>query len=126
MPYCRSTSFGSLPPGTVFEDGHAMCDARRLWDLPRSCQQGDSTLLLSKPRLIFYFLKSLYAFHIEALVPSFPHTSLISQTPYWQRLNGSKGVRFFSVGRLEGRTFVIYMKKKGVGSSSIALSRSHP
>jgi hypothetical protein len=46
-----------------------------------------------------------------------PHTS---QTP--QKLNGSKDVHFFSVGSLNGRTLVIYMKKKGVGSYSIALT----
>jgi len=58
--------------------------------------------------------KSLYAYHIEALVPSSPHSPSASQTP--QKLNGSKDVHFFSVGSLGGRTLVIYMKKKGLDS----------
>lgn len=57
--------------------------------------------------------KSLFAYHIEALVPTSPHSPNTSQTP--QKLNGSKDVHFFSVGSLGGRTLVIYMKKKGVG-----------
>jgi hypothetical protein len=63
---------------------------------------------------LFFFpsLKSLFAYHIEALVPSSPHSPNTSQTP--QKLNGSKDVHFFSVGSLGGRTLVIYMKKKGV------------
>lgn len=54
--------------------------------------------------------KSLFAYHIEALVPSSPQSAYISQTP--QKLNGN--VHFFSVGSLGGRTLVIYMTKKGV------------
>lgn len=56
--------------------------------------------------------KSLFAYHIEALVPSSPQSAHTSQTP--QKLNGTKDVHFFSVGSLGGRTLVIYMKKKGV------------
>ncbi|KAI0322785.1 Dbl-like domain-containing protein [Amylostereum chailletii] len=58
--------------------------------------------------------KSLFAYHIEALVPSSPHATNTSQTP--QKLNGSKDVHFFSVGTLGDRTLVIYMKKKGMDS----------
>ncbi|KAI0058941.1 Dbl-like domain-containing protein [Artomyces pyxidatus] len=59
--------------------------------------------------------KSLFAYHIEALVPSSPHSANTSQqTP--QKLNGTKDVHFFSVGSLGGRTLVIYMKKKGLDS----------
>ncbi|TFK29596.1 hypothetical protein FA15DRAFT_663742 [Coprinopsis marcescibilis] len=58
--------------------------------------------------------KSLFAYHIEALVPSSPHTSHSSQVP--QKLNGTKDVHFFSVGTLDGRTLVAYMKKKGMDS----------
>ena len=61
------------------------------------------------------FSKSLFAYHIEALVPSSPNSANTSQTP--QKLNGSKDVHFFSVGSLGGRTLVIYMKKKGVSCS---------
>jgi len=58
--------------------------------------------------------KSLFAYHIEALVPSSPLSAHTSQTP--QKLNGTKDVHFFSVGSLSGRTLVIYMKKKGLDS----------
>ena len=56
--------------------------------------------------------KSLFAYHIEALVPSSPPSANASRTP--QKLNGNKDVQFFTVGTLGGRTLVIYMKKKGV------------
>ncbi|KAI0792219.1 Dbl domain-containing protein [Abortiporus biennis] len=58
--------------------------------------------------------KSLFAYHIEALVPSSPQSAHTSQTP--QKLSGSKDVHFFSVGNLNKRTLVIYMKKKGLDS----------
>jgi hypothetical protein len=58
--------------------------------------------------------KSLFAYHIEALVPSSPHATTSSQVP--QKLNGSKDVHFFTVGTLQGRTLVIYMKKRGLDS----------
>lgn len=58
--------------------------------------------------------KSLFAYHIEALVPSSPQSSHASQTP--QKLNGSKDVLFFSVGMLQGRTLLIYMRRKGLES----------
>ncbi|KAK0214906.1 CNH domain-containing protein [Armillaria fumosa] len=58
--------------------------------------------------------KSLFAYHIEALVPSSPTSSHASQTP--QKLNGSKDVLFFSVGMLQGRTLLIYMRRKGLES----------
>ncbi|TRM58720.1 CNH domain-containing protein [Schizophyllum amplum] len=60
--------------------------------------------------------KSLFAYHIEALVPSSPQSSNASQTP--QKLNGSREVSFFSVGTLYGRTLVVYVKRKGVNSSN--------
>ncbi|KAF9269276.1 Dbl domain-containing protein [Marasmius fiardii PR-910] len=58
--------------------------------------------------------KSLFAYHIEALVPSSPSSQHASQTP--QKLSGNKDVHFFSVGTLQGRTLVIYMKKKSMDS----------
>ncbi|KAK7686309.1 hypothetical protein QCA50_010533 [Cerrena zonata] len=58
--------------------------------------------------------KSLFAYHIEALVPSSPQSAHTSQTP--QKLSGGKEVLFFSVGNLNNRTLVIYMKKKGLDS----------
>lgn len=58
--------------------------------------------------------KALFAYHIEALVPSSPQSAQTSQTP--QRVNGTRDVHFFSVGNQGGRTLVIYMKKKGLDS----------
>ncbi|KAJ3901831.1 CNH domain-containing protein [Lentinula edodes] len=58
--------------------------------------------------------KSLFAYHIEALVPSSFQSASTSQVP--QKLNGSKDVHFFTVGTLHGRTLVVYMKKKGLDS----------
>ncbi|EJD07469.1 Dbl domain-containing protein [Fomitiporia mediterranea MF3/22] len=58
--------------------------------------------------------KALFAYHIEALVPSSPPNANASRTP--QKLNGNKDVQFFTVGTLGGRTLVIYMKKKGLDS----------
>ncbi|KAJ6607025.1 CNH domain-containing protein [Mycena sp. CBHHK59/15] len=62
----------------------------------------------------FGIFLSLFAYHIEALVPSSPQATHASQVP--QKLNGTKDVHFFSVGTLHNRTLVIYMKKKGLDS----------
>ncbi|KAF8202439.1 CNH domain-containing protein [Pholiota molesta] len=58
--------------------------------------------------------KALFAYHIEALVPSSAHGAHTSQVP--QKLSGTKDVHFFSVGTLQGRTLIIYMKKKSLNS----------
>ncbi|KAF8329377.1 Dbl-like domain-containing protein [Cantharellus anzutake] len=58
--------------------------------------------------------KSLFAYHIEALVPSGPPGPQSQRQP--QKLNGSRDVQFFSVGTWQDRTLVIYMKKKGLDS----------
>ena len=55
----------------------------------------------------------LFAYDIESLVPSFLQKANTFHIP--QKINGSLDVQFFSVGSLEGRTFVIYVTKKGVG-----------
>uniref|UniRef100_A0A0W0F0H3 Putative Dbl-like domain-containing protein n=1 Tax=Moniliophthora roreri TaxID=221103 RepID=A0A0W0F0H3_MONRR len=58
--------------------------------------------------------KSLFAYHIEALVPSSPASQHAWEMP--QRLSGSKDVDFFSIGTLQGRTLVVYVKKKSMES----------
>ncbi|KAJ3776382.1 CNH domain-containing protein [Lentinula raphanica] len=58
--------------------------------------------------------KSLFAYHIEALVPSTFQSANTTHVP--QKLNGKQDVHFFTVGTLHGRTLVIYMKKKGLDS----------
>lgn len=74
--------------------------------------------------MLTYITQSLFAYHIEALVPSSPQSAHTSQTP--QKLSGNKDVHFFSVGNLNGRTLVIYMKKKGVSSiPHVNLSRMY-
>jgi hypothetical protein len=93
-----------------------MCDARRFRDLSRARRQSKLHIRShTLDELIGY--QSLFAYHIEALVATSPQSVNTTQTP--QRLNGSKDVHFFSVGCLGGRTFVIYMKKKGVGHCSV-------
>ncbi|KAJ3569204.1 hypothetical protein NP233_g5203 [Leucocoprinus birnbaumii] len=52
--------------------------------------------------------KSLFAYHIEALVPSSPH---LAQQNVPQKLNGNRDVHFFSVGTLHGRTLIVFAKK---------------
>ncbi|KAL0567525.1 Rho guanine nucleotide exchange factor [Marasmius crinis-equi] len=57
--------------------------------------------------------KALFAYQIEALVPIFvAETSLVPQ-----HLSSNKNVCFFSVGQFDGRTLVVYMKKKGLDSA---------
>lgn len=58
--------------------------------------------------------KVLYAYDIEALVPSSFQSDSEYDPQMPQRLTKDKEVRFFRVGCLAGRTLVIYMKKKGV------------
>ncbi|TFK39736.1 CNH domain-containing protein [Crucibulum laeve] len=58
--------------------------------------------------------KALFAYHIEALVPTNPNSVNTPQTP--QKLNGSKDVQFFSVGTFHGRTLLVYMRKRGTDS----------
>ncbi|KAG6909363.1 hypothetical protein DXG01_000802 [Tephrocybe rancida] len=60
--------------------------------------------------------KSLFAYHIEALVPTHPQNPHGQTAHVPQKLNGNKDVHFFSVGTLHGRTLIIYMKKKGLES----------
>ena len=66
---------------------------------------------------MFIHRQVLFAYHLEALVPTTPGSIHASQTP--QKING-KDVHFFSVGVLHGRTLVIYMKKKGVSLCVLA------
>jgi len=73
------------------------------------------SFILSNPRRI----QALFAYHMEALVPSSPHGAHTSQVP--QKLSGTKDVHFFSVGTLQGRTLIIYMKKKSVCTFSFLL-----
>jgi CNH domain len=122
MPFCKLKSPCSHASGVAPQDGYAMCDVRRLRNFPRPCRQGErgkDPFYFTYPRILFvkfdFFFQSLFAYHVETLVPSSPNG--VNTSP--QKLNGSKDVHFFSVGSLGGRTLVIYMKKKGV------LSRSH-
>jgi hypothetical protein len=60
--------------------------------------------------------QSLLAYHLEALVPSQQYAQ-VRAAP--QKLSPGRDVVFFAVGQLSGRTLVIYMKRKGVGSSTL-------
>lgn len=101
---CFSSSKG--PP---FKDGHAMLDPGRFW--PVSCfgRQGKEISWATTLSELTSF-QVLFAYHLEALVPTTPGSAHASQTP--QRIG--QDVHFFSIGVLQERTLVIYMKKKGV------------
>ncbi|KAI9512417.1 CNH domain-containing protein [Russula earlei] len=58
--------------------------------------------------------KSLFAYDLEALVPSSPQSAKRSHPP--QKLSQSNEVQFFRIGRLEGQPIVVYAKKKGSNS----------
>lgn len=58
------------------------------------------------------FAQSLFAYRIETLVLSV--TNLKAKTPEFQCLSGNNEVHFFTVGHLQGKTLVIYMKKEKV------------
>jgi hypothetical protein len=64
--------------------------------------------------------KTLFAYHIEALVPTQPNNPLASAEP--QRLNShnNKEVHFFTVGTMHNRTLVIFMRKRGVSVSILS------
>jgi hypothetical protein len=68
--------------------------------------------------------KTLFAYHIEALVPTQPFSPLVQDD--YQRLNSTgKDVQFFSVGTMYNRTLVIYMKKsRGVSFHGILIKGS--
>jgi len=66
----------------------------------------------SLPAFRLWILQSLFAYHIDALVPSSPGAANASQAQ--QILSGNKDVQFFTAGNLGGRTLVIYMKKNNV------------
>ena len=55
----------------------------------------------------------LFAYHLEALVPTTTSNIHASQIP--EKIN-ARDVQFFSIGVLQGRTLVVYMKKKGASS----------
>lgn len=42
-----------------------------------------------------------------------------------QKISGTKDVHFFSVGKLQGRTLVVYMKKKAVCMLCVSLSAAY-
>ncbi|KIK57121.1 hypothetical protein GYMLUDRAFT_247374 [Collybiopsis luxurians FD-317 M1] len=63
--------------------------------------------------------KQLFAYQIEALVPSSYPPANISQPV--KKLNGTQDVQFFTVGTLLGRTLVIYKCKRGLDSIFYAL-----
>ncbi|TCD64248.1 hypothetical protein EIP91_004317 [Steccherinum ochraceum] len=58
--------------------------------------------------------KSLFAYDREAIVPSSFRHARTSRAP--QKLSRNRDVHFFSVGKLEQRTVLIYMEKKGASS----------
>lgn len=88
-----------------------MCHVGRLWYISGVGRQG-MNYVYSCCRQRSTLVQSLWAYHIEALVPSGPPRHNLNRTP--QKLNNHKDVQFFSVGTMNSRTLLIYMKKKGV------------
>jgi hypothetical protein len=58
--------------------------------------------------------QSLFAYHIEVLLPTEPQNT--HEPQMGQKLNIKKDVQFFRVGRIGERTLVIYMSKNGESS----------
>ncbi|KIM21778.1 hypothetical protein M408DRAFT_80040, partial [Serendipita vermifera MAFF 305830] len=57
---------------------------------------------------------TLFAYQIEALVPTSPPSRDVARNA--QKVNGNKDIEFFTTGMLGGRTLIIYMKRKGTDS----------
>ena len=80
-------------------------------------------------RILFSnLLQVLFAYHIEALVPSNPN---MAQSLQKMNTIVHKDVQFFRAGRLNGRTLIVSVKKDGVRSSlqpedSISLQHHSP
>ncbi|KAG5353409.1 hypothetical protein C0989_007194 [Termitomyces sp. Mn162] len=69
-----------------------------------------------------FIRKSLFAYHLETLVPTHVHNARGQSVHVTaQKINGRTDVHFFSVGTVRGRTLVIYMKKKGSDNIFVAL-----
>ncbi|KAH8797138.1 CNH domain-containing protein [Flagelloscypha sp. PMI_526] len=58
--------------------------------------------------------KALVAYPVQSFVPSTLQTPQVSQAP--QKLNGTKDVCFFRVGKVKGRVVVIFVHNKPSGS----------
>ncbi|KIK57123.1 hypothetical protein GYMLUDRAFT_247376 [Collybiopsis luxurians FD-317 M1] len=111
--YCRSFT-GKIPQ---IEENWSLLSVRKVSGLG----SGMSLTLVSQCAVLgdyglFLVLadKQLFAYLIDALVPSSPLTANVSQVV--QKLSGSDDVHFFTVGILLGRTLVIYMRKRGLDS----------
>ena len=79
------------------------------------------TFLLAHPAYRAEYLlssrpQSLFAYQLEALVPSSVPTQNPSTQRGPERLSGTAHVLFFSVGKLSNRTLVAYCKKKQLDS----------
>ncbi|KAN0127764.1 hypothetical protein V8E53_014424, partial [Lactarius tabidus] len=77
---------------------------------PRSVRRALHPKMVTQLAMLedFGIFLSLFAYHIEALVPTYPQSGNTTR----QKLNGSKDVHFFSVRSLGGRTLVIYNDEK--------------
>ncbi|KAG6873148.1 hypothetical protein C0995_002300 [Termitomyces sp. Mi166 len=65
---------------------------------------------------------SLFAYRLETLVPTHIHNTRGQSVHVTaQKINGKTDAHFFSVGTVQGRTLVIYMKKKGSDNIFVAL-----
>ncbi|CAG8438590.1 10628_t:CDS:10 [Funneliformis caledonium] len=59
--------------------------------------------------------KALWAYSLESLIPSSTSTNTSGRTQTRQRL-ASSNIQYFNVGTIRDRTFLVFMKKKGLES----------
>lgn len=58
----------------------------------------------------------LWAYSLEALLPSFKTNLPNNSTNAKQRISNSSSVQYFSVGTIKDKTLVVSMKRKGLDS----------
>jgi RHO1 GDP-GTP exchange protein 1/2 len=60
--------------------------------------------------------KALWAYSLESLIPSSTSVNTSSRTQARQRLSASNNIQYFNVGSIRERTFLVFMKKRGLES----------
>ena len=72
--------------------------------------------LIGTKLFLFYLEKALWAYSLESLIPSSStNVNTSSKTQTRQRL-ASNNIQYFNVGSIRERTFLVYMKKRGLES----------
>jgi len=58
----------------------------------------------------------LWAYSLEALLPSFKTNLSNNPTNFKQRIGSSNSVQYFSIGTIKDKTLLVSMKRKGLDS----------